>query len=270
MTMADDAASSINSDDLPVVRSISASDLKDVLAKGFDDFWAMPTHVIFIGLIYSVAGLILGRLAFGYEVLPILYPLAAGFALLGPIAAIGLYELSRRRELGMKTSWTDAFKVIDSPSRGAIMGVGFILLAIFVVWITIADMLFTQSFGDRKPESLGAMVEEIVMTPGGQWVLIAGNAIGFVFAAVALVLSAVSFPLLLDRKVSASVAMQTSFRVFMKNPVTIALWGLIVAFFLLLGSLPLFAGLAIVVPVLGHATWHLYRRTVEPVSGPIA
>src|SRR5207302_1557906 len=106
------------SGELPVVRSIGPSDLKDALARGLDDFWAMPTHVVFISLLYPIVGFALGCASFGYNLIPLLYPLAAGFALIGPLAAIGLYELSRRRELGLDTSWRHAFDVVHSPSFG--------------------------------------------------------------------------------------------------------------------------------------------------------
>src|SRR6267142_3633704 len=110
--------------DLPAVRTIGLADLKDALAKGLDDFRAMPTHVIFLSLIYPIVGIALGSATFGYDVIPLLFPLAAGFALIGPFAAIGLYVLSRRRELGLDTSWKQAFDVIHSPSLSAIGALG--------------------------------------------------------------------------------------------------------------------------------------------------
>ena len=119
--------------ELPVVRSIGIGDLRDALRKGLDDFRAMPTHVVFLCLIYPIVGLALGRAAFGADVVPLLYPLASGFALIGPFAAIGLYELSRRREQGLDTSWKHAFDIVHSPSIWAIVGLGLLLLAIFAV-----------------------------------------------------------------------------------------------------------------------------------------
>src|SRR4029078_13524588 len=121
--------------ELPVVRSIGLSDLRYALAKGLEDFRAMPTHVIFLCLIYPIAGVAIGRAAFGYDVVPLLYPLATGFALLGPIAAIGLYERSRRRDLGLDTSWRHAFDIFHSPSLPAIAALGGLLLLVFGVWI---------------------------------------------------------------------------------------------------------------------------------------
>ncbi|HEX9463028.1 MAG TPA: DUF2189 domain-containing protein [Alphaproteobacteria bacterium] len=248
---------------LPKVRKIHLSDLRDALAKGFDDFWAMPSHVVFLSLIYPVLGLILARMVFGQDVLPLLFPMVAGFALIGPFAAIGLYELSRRRERGLETGWTQAFSVLRSPSFGPVLMMGALLLGIFVCWMYAAQTVYDMTFGDTGPVAMRQFLENVLTTPQG-WVLIAvGNAVGFLFAAFVLAISVVSFPMLLDRPVGVSSAIATSVRATVTNPVVIAAWGLIVAAALVLGSLPALLGLAIVMPVLGHATWHLYRRIVE-------
>lgn len=255
--------------ELPVVRSISPIDLKDVLAKGFDDFRAMPTHVIFLSLIYPIAGLVISRLTFGYEIVPLLYPLVAGFALIGPFAAIGLYELSRRRELGLDTSWRHAFDIIHSPSLRAIVALGLILVALFGVWLAVANALYVAHFGeDEQPVALAEFVRRVLWTPEGHSLIVSGNAIGFLFAVLAFALSVVSFPLLLDRNVGMAVAIVTSVKAILKNPFTMALWGLIVATGLVIGSLPFLFGLAVAMPVLGHSTWHLYRKVVVPDSSP--
>jgi uncharacterized membrane protein len=254
--------------ELPEVRKISVHDLKDALAAGLSDFWAMPTHVVFLGLIYPVVGLVIGRAAFGYDVIPLLYPLASGFALIGPIAAIGLYELSRRREAGLDTSWRHAADVFYSPSFKSIVAVGLGLLILFLIWIGVAQALYTASFGYAEPSSWWSFARDVVTTPQGQMLIVAGNIIGFIFAAIALCVSVVSFPLLLDRNVGPAVAVLTSIRAVTTNPVTMALWGLIVAVLLAIGFLTLFLGLAIIVPVLGHATWHLYRKVIAPDNRP--
>ncbi|MFM9848082.1 MAG: DUF2189 domain-containing protein [Hyphomicrobiaceae bacterium] len=254
--------------ELPEVRSIRPSDLKDALAKGLEDFWAMPTHVIFLSLIYPVTGIAIGRAIIGYDIIPLLYPLATGFALLGPFAAIGLYELSRRRELGLDTSWTHAFDVRHSPSFRAILVVGFLLVAIFGIWLAMAHAIYVTNFGYREPVALLEFARSVLTTPEGHSLIVVGNAVGFLFAVLAFSLTVVSFPLLLDRNVGAAVAITTSVRAVLLNPTTMALWGLIVAFGLVIGSLPFFLGLAFVMPVLGHATWHLYRKVVVPDLSP--
>lgn len=254
--------------DLPGVRKLSLSDLKTVLRKGMEDFRAMPTHAVFLCLIYPVIGLLIARLAFGYDIIPLLYPLAAGFALLGPIAAIGLYELSRRRERGMDTSWLHIFDVFRSPSFPSIAALGLLLLAIFTIWIAIANSLYISSFGYGHPESLASFVRALFTTPEGLQLIVIGNAVGFAFALLVLLITVVSFPLLLDRNVGVPAAMLTSVSLVLRNPVTFLVWGLIVALGLAAGFATLLLGLAVVLPVLGHASWHLYRAGVEPDPGP--
>jgi uncharacterized membrane protein len=247
----------------PVIRKIGVGDLVEALRQGWSDFAAIPTHAIFVCLIYPIIGLVLGRLAIGYAVLPLLFPLMAGFALLGPLAAVGLYELSRRREAGLDSSWWHVFDVFKSPSIGAIAALGLLLMIIFLAWLYTAQAIYQSLFELNAPDSIPAFLREVVTTPQGWWLMVIGNGVGFLFALVTLVISAISFPLLLDRDVGAWVAVETSVRAALANPFTMAVWGLIVAALLVLGSLPFFVGLAVVVPVLGHATWHLYRRVVE-------
>jgi uncharacterized membrane protein len=248
----------------PVIRKIGLADLKDALSRGVDDFLAMPSHAVFLCLIYPVVGFVLARLVLGYNVLPMLFPLAAGFALVGPFAAIGLYEMSRRRELGLDVSWRHALDVFRSPSIGPILMLGLILVAIFLTWLAVAQAIYVASFGYTPAASMPHFIQQVFGTPAGWALIIVGNGVGFLFAALVLTMSVVSFPLLLDRDVGAATAILTSVRAVLANPVIIAIWGLIVAALLALGSIPAFFGLAVVMPVLGHATWHLYRKVVEP------
>lgn len=251
-------------DEIPAVRNIDFGDIEYALRKGIEDFRAMPTHAVLIGVLYAVLGLLLGRAALGYELVPLIFPLAAGFALLGPFAALGLYELSRRRELGRDTSWRHLFDFTHLPTFRSIILLGLMLVLLFLIWIAVADGLYTSYFGHRSVTSIASLFDKILGSPDGREFFVVGNAIGLLFAATAFVLSAISFPLLLDRNVSLSTAMATSLMVVIKNPVTMAAWGLIVAVGLFLGALPALVGLAVVLPVLGHATWHLYRRALEP------
>jgi uncharacterized membrane protein len=249
--------------EFPSVRKIGIGDLKYALAAGFDDFNAMPSHIVFLCMIYPILGIVLTRIALGADVLPIVFPLATGFALIGPFAAIGLYEMSRRRELGLDLSWWHVFDVLRSPSIGAIGGVAVLLMLIFLGWLGTAQAIYHLLFGPAVPDSIAGFAHDVFATPAGWKLIFWGNIVGFVFAVWALTIGVVSFPLLLDRDVGAAVAITTSARAVYKNPVTIAIWGCIVAALLLVGSVPFFFGLAVVIPVLGHATWHLYRRVVE-------
>jgi uncharacterized membrane protein len=254
--------------ELPAIRTIGPADLKDALRRGIDDFQAMPTHAAFLSLIYPLVGLVIGRAMLGYELVPMLFPLAAGFALIGPFAAIGLYELSRQREQGGTPHWTGAFDVWHAPSFGSIVALGAMLFVVFGVWIAIAHSIYIAHFGYREPQSLFVFLNQVLTTREGWSMMLIGNTVGFLFAVAVLSISAVSFPLLLDRKVGLAAAMLTSVRVVIENPITMALWGVIVAAALILGSLPFLLGLPIVMPILGHATWHLYRKAVVPDGSP--
>ncbi len=252
----------------PTVRKITMGDLADALRKGVDDFLAMPSHVVFLCLLYPLAGLLFARVAFGYELVPLLYPLAAGFALVGPVAAIGLYELSRRREKGLSASWREAFGVLRSRSLPAIAALGGVLLAILAAWLLAAQTIYESNFGTVPPVSLTQFAADVLTTRAGWNLIVLGNAVGFLFAVAVFVISAVSFPLLLDRRVSFSTAVGTSLEAVWENPGVMTAWAIIIAGLLLLGSLPLLMGLAIVLPVLGHSTWHLYRKVVDADGSP--
>jgi len=252
----------------PVIRRIAPSDLLHALSRGIDDFVAMPSHAVFLCIIYPLLGILLIALMLGNSMLPLAFPIAAGFALVGPLAAIGLYELSRRREAGLDTSSSHAFDVLHSPSLGAIVALGLLLMAIFLIWLAVAEAIYVANFGYAAPTSIRQFATDVLTTAAGWNLIIVGTGIGFLFAVVVLTIGAISFPLLLDRDVGAAVALLTSIRVVVDNPATMALWGFIVAALLVIGSIPAFLGLTVVMPVLGHATWHLYRRAVEPDPNP--
>jgi uncharacterized membrane protein len=247
---------------IPAVRRITAADLKDVLRQGFEDFGAYRTDVIFLCLLYPLVGLVLSRLIWGYGMVPLVFPLASGFALIAPFFAVGLYEMSRRREAGVNHGWADAFGVATSPALGSIMALGLLLLALFVLWMGAAHIIWLLTLGPEPPRTLGDFAQEVLTTRAGWTMAIVGIAVGFVFALAVLVLSVVSFPLLIDRDVGMGTAIATSWKVVQANPGPMALWGLIIAGLLVAGSIPLLLGLAIVFPVLGHATWHLYRKVL--------
>jgi uncharacterized membrane protein len=267
MTHLDMTVGSDESQSLPIVRKIGMMDLKDALARGIEDFRAIPTHAIFLSLIYPAGALLLAQLTMN-DVFYLFYPLAAGFALIGPFAALGLYELSRRRELGLDLSWAHAFSVRRSRSIVGILTLGMLLIVVFLLWVAVSQAIYVATFGYALPRSIPNFLRQVFTTPEGWTLIVVGNGVGFLFAVVVLMISVVSFPLLLDRNVGAGVAIVTSVRVVLRNPVTMAVWGLIIAGLLLMGSLPLFIGLAVVMPVLGHSSWHLYRKVVVPEANP--
>lgn len=249
-------------DETPAVRTIGYADLREALEQGFADFRSIPSHLVMLGLIYPLVGLFLAGFAFGYDLLPVLFPLVSGFALIGPLAAIGLYEMSRRRENGMEPTWRDAFEVGRSAHLGSILGMGLVLVAVFALWLMSAAAIYRMTVGGIAADTALGFFREILTTSRGWTLILIGNVVGFAFAVLVLTISVIAFPLILDRGTSVGVAIATSRRAVLANPVPMALWGLAVAVLLALGSIPVFVGLAIAVPVLGHATWHLYRKLV--------
>jgi len=247
---------------IPAVRKITIADVRESLAKGFDDFEAYRSDVLFVGIIYAAVGLVLARAAFGSDLLPLLFPLASGFAIIGPFAAIGLYEMSRRREQGAEVEWSNAFDVFKAPAIGGIVALGVMLVMLFLFWLAIAWGIYALTLGPSVPPSITVFARDVFLTPQGWTLIVVGVGVGFLFALLAMAISVVSFPLLIDRDVGLDTAIATSVRAVKENPAPMAAWGLIVAAALVLGSIPLFIGLVAVVPILGHATWHLYRKLV--------
>jgi uncharacterized membrane protein len=260
----------------PRVRRIGPQDCFSALREGIDDFFAMPTYPVFVGLFYAVAGIALFAMTSFGNALHLAFPLAAGFALIGPFVAVGLYEMSRRRERGLSVRGRDAFTVLRSPALPSILAFGLMLLAIFAAWIFAAELIYVWIYGPNPPASATSFFRDVLTTDRGGVLIVVGVLVGFCFAALALAISVVSFPLMLDRDLGLVPALQASLRVTRANPLAVAFWGLIVAVALVLGSLPVFFGLALVVPVLGHATWHFYRKAIErdpaheaPIEGPL-
>lgn len=249
-------------DEMPTIRKLEMEDLRAALRKGFEDFQACRSDVVFLCLLYPIIGVFLAWVALQRELLPLLFPVMSGFALVGPVAAVGLYEMSRKREAGEETSFADAFGVAKSPAFGAILGLGLMLGATFLIWVIFANGIYMATLGPEPPASIGSFIAEVLTTGAGWTMLIVGCALGFLFAAAVLMTSALSFPLLLDRHVGIPMAVVTSIRATTSNMRVMGAWGAIVAGGLLLGSIPAFLGLIVVMPVLGHATWHLYRRAI--------
>lgn len=259
-TLAWTAGSAVQS--VPAIRRIGIDDLRTALRRGVDDFLATPTQLVFLCLLYPIAGLIFARAADGESLWPLIWPMSAGFALIGPFFAIGLYEISRRRERGQPASWRNAFDVLRSPAILSIAVLGFVLLAVFVLWLVAAETIFELTVGTLAIGSVGDFARAILDTPEGARLFLIGNLVGFVFAAGVLSMTVIAFPLILDRGVTPITAMRASLRAVAVNPKMMALWGMIVAAVLLLGFIPAMIGLALALPILGHATWHLYRAVV--------
>lgn len=244
------------------VRPIDRADLSASLAEGWDDFKSKRGDLLFIGLLYPVIGLVTAWISMGAEILPLVFPLAAGLSLLGPLVSTGFYELARRRERGVESSWWHFLDVFKNPSFDQIIAVGILLIALFGAWVVSAGLIYAAFFGTEAPASIGGFLSEVFTTARGWGMILVGNLVGFVFALIVLAVSVVSLPMLIDKDVDAGTAIGTSIRAVRDNPGPMLRWGATVAGLLALGSLPFFLGLAFVLPVLGYATWHLYTKLV--------
>lgn len=256
------APAAADPDARPETRVLMLQDLNHALRKGWEDLAAMRSDVMFACLLYPLMGALLLGLATQGDLTHLLFPVLSGFALVGPVAALGLYELSRRREAGMEVSWAAMFDVLRSPRFPRIVMLSLVNGVIFMIWLLLADAIHSATLGTERVLSLSALLTEAVTSPAGWAMVVIGTGVGFVLAAAVLAVSVVSFPLLLDRDVSLPVAVMTSVQVARENPVVIAGWGLIVAGLLVVGIVPVLLGLMVVLPLLGHATWHLYRAAV--------
>lgn len=248
---------------LPRIRTITTRDLRDALRRGWEDFKAQPSHLAFIALIYPIAGVLLAHLTVSYNIFPLLFPLLGGFALLGPFAAIGLYEISRRRERGLDSSWEHAFALLRSPAIGQIALLGAMLTGLFIAWLFSAWLIYRGMLALPADISTADFLRTLFTTFDGWLMVVVGNSVGLLFAILAFSISVVAFPQIIDRRVDVATAVRTSIAAVEHNPRVMMIWGLMVTGLLVLGCLPMLVGLIVVMPVLGHATWHLYRKVVD-------
>ena len=252
----------------PEVRSLAGSDLVEILAAGVNDLRAGGRYSLFFGAFYGVGGLILLVLVRFYNVPYLIYPLAMGFVLIAPFMATGLYDISRRLENGETLSWAGVLGSIRYAAGRDLRWMALITSFTFVIWMDIAALM---TFGFLSGEMTGFkdLLTQIFTTPSGLLFLAVGNIVGALIALVVFSFSAVSFPMLYDRDVDFVTAMVSSIRLVLKNPVVMLSWGAIIGVLTVISILSAFLGLIVTLPVLGHATWHLYRRGVAP-SGEVS
>ncbi len=246
------------------IRKIGLGDLFEALRRGYADFGAKPSSAVPLLIVfYALAALIFTLFAFGQEMRYLAFPIVAGFTLIGPIVAIGFFAISRRRERGQSLRWRAAFGFIHTSHFAPVLALSIIMTLLYVGWLYMAELIFFSLFGDGGITSPSAFINEVLTTRQGGALIAYGNFVGFLFAFAAMALSVVAFPLTLDKPVTSLTAIAVSIRAFTANAYVLAVWGLIVVALLALGSALFLIGLAIALPVLGHATWHLYRMLVE-------
>lgn len=258
-----DAARMPQADDLPAVRRIGSADLQWALAEGWKDFREKRGDLVFVGLLYPLICLVAIVVTLNDPLLPLLFPLVAGLSIAGPAVALGFYELARRREAGLESSWWHFLDPLKGRSRMplAVLTIG--LGALFVGWLIAAYLIYTITFGLNNQMHLPDLFGKLFTTDSGWSMIVIGNLVGLGFAIITLVFSAISFPMVVDKPVGADIAVRTSIKAFRANPVTMLGWGVRIVALLVLGLIPAAIGLAIVLPWLGYATWHLYTRVVE-------
>ena len=247
------------------IRKIGLNDLWQSLKEGYADFNAAPTVGIHLALLfYLVFALLFTLFLVGVDLLHLAFPIVAGLTLIGPVVSVGFFEMSRRRERGLDVSWRSTFEFVHSASFAPILALSVVMTLLYVAWLFMAQFLYFGIFGQDPPVSASDFATQLVTTRRGAGLIWYGTLLGFLFAVTALAISVVAFPLLLDKPATAATAVTVSIRAVAANLMVIAVWGVIVVVLLAAGAIVFLIGLAAVLPILGHATWHLYRKVVEP------
>ena len=250
----------------PLVRRIAAADIAEALSEGLRDFQAMPFYGLAFGAFYAAGGIAIVLCLTAFGLVYLAYPLAAGFAMIGPFVATGLYEVSRRREAGQPVSVAAIWATVRT--RGEIGWMAFVTLFVFVIWMYQVRLLIALLLGlNASFSSLREFITVVLTTNEGLLFLAIGNAVGAALSLILFSLTVVSFPLLLDRDVDFVTAMVTSVRAVVTSPLPMIGWAALIVVLLAVSAMPYFLGLVVTLPVLGHTTWHLYRRIIAPVPG---
>ncbi len=243
------------------IRSIDVSGVMEMIALGLKDFRSAPKFGLFFGGVYALGGWLLFLLLLQFNLPYLIYPLAMGFALLGPFIATGLYDVSRKLEDGIPLTWSGVLGSVRGASGRDIGWMALVLAFTFVLWMDIAALLFFGFLG-LGGLSNGNLLEQIFTTPSGWLFLLIGNIVGAIIAFAVFSFTAISFPMLYHRDVDFITAMVTSVRVVMKSPVASLFWAACIAILLVISMLSGLLALFIILPLVGHASWHFYRKTV--------
>jgi uncharacterized membrane protein len=248
---------------VPRLRSLTTEDVMASLKAGFSDFMRAPAFGLFFGSVFSFIGIVIWLQFLVWESSYWVLPIAIGFPLVGPFLAVGLYEVSRELDRGVPLDWPKVIRLPIAEGRRQIPWMAFVALFFYLVWVYMAHLIFALSFG-LNPLTNVMSSHELFLTQEGITMLIAGSIVGGGLAFLLFAISVISIPMMLDREVDVVTAMVLSFRSVVENKRPMLMWGIIVAVMSLIGMLPVFLGMLIVFPILGHASWHLYTRAVEP------
>ncbi|WP_296477072.1 DUF2189 domain-containing protein [Roseinatronobacter sp.] len=245
--------------EIPAPEHIGIEDLSAILRAGLRDFMRAPLFGIAFSLVYVLGGLIIYAIFLAAGQSWWFIPIAVGFPLLAPFAAIGLYEVSRRLEQGEPLGWAAVAGCVFAQKDRQIPSMAMVIMLAFMFWVFVAHTIFALFFGLQP---ITSSTTDMLLSGPGLMMLLVGGTIGGAMAAVLFALTVVSLPLLLDREVDFITAMITSVGVVTKNFSAMVVWAGLIAVLLFVGMLPFFLGLFVILPVLGHATWHLYRRAL--------
>ena len=249
---------------MPEVRAISAADIRAALLAGLSDFARAPVYGIGIGAIFGLVGTVIVLALTVWDVPWMIYPFAIGFPLIGPFAAVGLFEVSRRLQQGLPLSWAAILAAAWVQRGRQLSWMAFVMLFVFWVWMYQVRLLIALILGRLSFSTLEKFVTVVFTTWEGWLFLAVGHLVGAALALVLFSITVVSIPLLMEREHDFVTAMITSVKTVVASPVVMLGWGVFVTLALLAASLPIFAGLLVILPVLGHTTWHIYRRAVVP------
>ncbi|AWD20702.1 DUF2189 domain-containing protein [Fuscovulum blasticum] len=246
---------------VPEILSLDWSDVTDSLRAGWRDFLAAPTYGLFFSCVYVIGGWLVIWAVMAKGQIWWTLPAAAGFPILGPFVACGYYEISRRLEQGIPLRSHDIFRVVFRQKDRQIPSMAAVIVVFFLFWNFLSHMIFALFLGNATMTNVSSSLT-VFLSPEGLSMLAVGTLVGAAFAMLLFSVTVVSLPMLLDREVDFVTAMLTSLALVRENPVVLLGWGALIAVCLFAGMLPLFFGLFVVLPVFGHATWHLYRRSI--------
>lgn len=252
---------------MPHLNEITFGDIGGALAQGIDDFRQAPQFGLFFGGVFALGGIMIAASLLYFDMPWMIYPFAIGFPLLGPFAAVGLYEVSRRIEHGRPLAWGEILGVIWRQRTREFSWMAFVTLFIFWIWIYQVRLLIAIILGFKASSNFDRFVDVVTSTNEGFLFLIVGHVVGAVLALVLYSVTVISLPFLLERNTDFITAIATSVKAVFTSPVPMLGWGLCVTVLVIAATLPAFLGFFVVLPVLGHATWHLYRKVVQPLPG---
>lgn len=251
---------------MPEIRSITLPDVGTALRAGAADFIRAPLFGLFFGGFYALGGLLILAALTVFDTSWMIIPVAIGFPLVGPFIAVGLYEVSRTLAAGEVLKWDKILLVVVRQRDRQLGWMAFVVLFIFWIWIYQVRLLLALFFGFKTFSSVGDFLTLITTSAEGLGFLFTGTLVGAFLAFVLFSSTVIAMPLLLERDIDFVSAMITSFKTVIKSPVPMLSWGIVVTALAILALLPAFLGLIIVLPILGHATWHLYTRAIAPAA----